>query len=92
MQTLTSQSSLSTGQVAKLFSVSQRTAVKWCEQGTIKSHVLPSTTTTGRISRRRVAVADAIEFAKAHQVPMNEATLPGLSDLLTPTTGACSSN
>jgi hypothetical protein len=90
MQVLSHQSSLSTGQIAKLFSVSPRTAVKWCEQGTIKSHILPSTTKTGRVSRRRVTVADAIEFAKAHQVPMDEATLPGLSALLIPTTGAYS--
>lgn len=60
---------LTTGQVARLFRVSARTAAKWCDQGRLRHHRLP----IGR--KRRISVAEVRRFAAEYQVPIDDGFL-----------------
>ena len=55
--------SLTTGDIAKMAAVSNRTAARWIDDGLIKGYRIPGS------RHRRVRRADAVEFFKAHEIP-----------------------
>ena len=57
---------LTSGQVAKLCHVAQRTAQKWIDEGLLKGYRIPGT------KARRVMVDELVRFLKEHNMPISK--------------------
>ena len=57
---------LTSGEVAKLCHVAQRTAQKWIDEGLLKGYIIPGTKV------RRVTVDELVKFLKKYDMPMLE--------------------
>ena len=55
---------LTTGEVAKICSVSQKTVIKWFDEGLIQGYKIPGT------KDRRVSVPELVEFIKKNNIPL----------------------
>ena len=64
---------VTTGQVAKLFGVSPRTAANWFDAGRLKGHRLPGRGRGANAGERRYWLSSCVELAEAHGIPI---TLP----------------
>jgi excisionase family DNA binding protein len=54
---------LTTGQIAKICNVANRTVAKWIDMGLLKGYVIPGS------KHRRVVKADLAAFVKKHGIP-----------------------
>ena len=61
---------LTTGQVARLFAVSPRTAANWFDLGRLKGYRLPGS------GERRYRLRDCVDLAQAHGIPIILAAPP----------------
>jgi len=61
-----------TGQLAKMLSVSSRTVLKWCDSGTLKCYAMPMYKTGLRGGDRRVTREVLLAFIAEHGLPMPE--------------------
>lgn len=61
-----------TGQLAKMLSVSSRTVLKWCDSGTLKCYAMPIYKTGLRGGDRRVTREVLLAFIAEHGLPMPE--------------------
>jgi excisionase family DNA binding protein len=64
---------LTTGNIARLFRVSSRTAAKWCDEGRLRCHRLPISKT------RRVTVTEVRRFAAEYKLPFDEKLLDAMT-------------
>ncbi len=62
---MTDQPTLTTGQAAKIFQVSQRTVIRWIDSGRLTGHRFP-----GNGGHRRIRVADVLKFLKNNGLPI----------------------
>jgi len=61
------QLTLTTGQAAKIFRVSQRTVIRWIDSGRLTGHRFP-----GEGGHRRILKADIVSFLKENKLPIPE--------------------
>lgn len=62
----------STGQLARMLSVSFRTILKWCDSGMLKCYTMPMCKTSLRGGHRRVTREVLLAFIAEHGLPMPE--------------------
>lgn len=62
----------STGQLARMLSVSSRTTLKWCDSGMLKCYAMPKMSNGLRGGDRRVTRVVLLAFIAEHGLPMPE--------------------
>lgn len=67
---------LTTGQVAKLYKLSQQTVIRFCDTGILKHFSIPRTTGKPGRGHRRIHREDARAFAEHNFLPFGEPPCP----------------